>query len=351
MKAVSRNANESIALRTIVRRMAIGFIVAVLAPAVIWASFALWYRLPSPEPMQGLASGAFALACLASITVFAVRRTALAALFVMIALAAVLVWWFTIVPPRDADWSPDVARQVTGRVVGDKLTLDNVRNFAWRTNEDFTEQWETREYDLSKLASVDLFMSYWSGPLMAHMIVSFGFEGGTQIAWSVEVRRRRGGEFSPIADLFKSNPLVIVASDERDVVGVRSNVRGEDVQLYRMTLPRSYARQLLLAYLDDANKLAEKPRWYNSVTTNCTTAVVSMMRAVGDAIPFDWRLYVNGYVPDYAYRLGALDTGIAMSTIQRAAHIDERAKAFGLKPGYSAAIRQGVPASDIRITD
>ena len=46
---------------------------------------------------------------------------------------------------------------------------------------------------------------------MAHVIMSFGFDGGDYLAWSIEVRRRKGGEFSPMADLFKSNPLVIIA--------------------------------------------------------------------------------------------------------------------------------------------
>lgn len=344
-------AIESITLQTFARRLAIGFLVSVAVLAVIWASLALWYRLPFPGPIRGLASGVFALSCLASIMVSALRRSARLALLVTVVLAAVLIWWSTIVPPRDADWSPDVSRQVTGHLVGDRLTLIDVRNFAWRTNEDFSEQWETREYDLAKLSSVDLFMSYWSGPLMAHMILSFGFEDGSHIAWSVEVRRRRGGAFSPIADLFKSNPLIIVAADERDVVGVRSNVRREDVQLYRMTLPRSSARQLLLAYVDDANKVANEPRWYNSITTNCTTAVVSMMRAVGDAVPFDWRLYVNGYVPDYAYMRGALHTDNPMSEIRKAAHIDERAQKSGLTPDFSSAIRQGIPSPVVRLTD
>ncbi|TIL97496.1 MAG: DUF4105 domain-containing protein, partial [Mesorhizobium sp.] len=90
--------------------------------------------------------------------------------------------------------------------------LTDVRNFEWRSATDFTEHWTTRTYDLSNVQTVDLFMSYWSGTQIAHVIMSFGFAGGEYLAWSIEVRRRSGGEFSPLADLFKSHPLVIIAA-------------------------------------------------------------------------------------------------------------------------------------------
>lgn len=319
-------------------------LVVAIALAAAWATLALWYRLPAPELGRGLAAGLLALLGIATaIALFSPWRLHTLALFV-IAFAVVIVWWNTIKPPEHADFAPDVARQVTGVRDGDTLTLTNVRDFEWRSNTDFTERWTTRNYDLSKLETLDLFMSYWAGPNMAHVIMSFGFEGGDQIAWSVEVRRQNGGQFSPLADLFKANPLVIVAADERDVVGVRSNIRGEDVQLYRLNVPPSHAQALLLGYVTDANALAKTPRFYNSITTNCTTVIFRMMRAVGDVTPFDWRLIVNGYLPEYAYDRGALDSRLSLQELRARAHIATRALASGLTPDFPQIIRDGMPS-------
>ena len=309
-----------------------------------WAGLAMWYRLPAAELGRGIAAGFFILFGLATaIALFGRFRTRAFIQFVA-AFALILVWWSTIKPLATADWAPDVGRQVTGTLDGNLLTLKDVRNFEWRSDTDFTEHWTTRTYDLSALQTTDLFMSYWSGNKIAHVIVSFGFAGGDYLAWSIEVRRRAGGEFSPLADLFKSNPLVIIAADERDVVGVRSNVRGEDVQIYRLNVSRNAARALLLEYVSDANALSTTPEFYNSLTTNCTTTIVKMMRAVGDVIPLDWRLIVNGYLPDYAYARGALDTRLPLSTLRDLAHIDERARESGLSPDFSRSIRVGVPS-------
>ena len=320
----------------------------VLTPLIVivtaWASLALWYRLPLQELMRGLAGSLFILIGISTITALfsRLRRPALVCFIVVFGI--VLVWWTTIKPADHADWAPDVARQVTGTLDGDMLTLTNVRDFEWRSDSDFTARWTSRTYDLTKLRTLDLFLSYWAGPEMAHTIMSFGFEGGNFLAWSIEVRRRKGGEYSPIADLFKSNPLVIIAADERDVVRLRTNIRHEDVQLYRLRAPPQKARLLLLEYVADANGLAGSPRFYNSITTNCTTTIIKMMRVVGDTMPFNWRFIVNGYLPDYAYQRGALDTRTPLSELKTLAHIDKRAGEADKSPEFSQLIRANVPS-------
>jgi uncharacterized protein DUF4105 len=318
--------------------------VLLIAPLAAWAAMALWFRLPAPGWAKVAAAAAIALIALATVAAVFTRRRWVALLVFGLAFGGVVVWWNTVEPPANGDWAPDVARQTTGTVDGDILTLSDVRDFDWRTDDDFTERWSQRSYDLSKLKTLDLFLIYWAGPEMAHLIMSFGFDGGENLAWSIEIRRQKNGQYSPVADAFKTDALVSLATTERDAVRLRSNVRGEDARLYRLRTSPDQARTLLLEYVAEANALAQHPAFYNSITTNCTTAVAKLIRAAGETLPFDWRLVVNGYLPGYLYDRGAVVTTIPLSELMGVAQIAERAKAADQSPDFSRLIRVGVPS-------
>jgi hypothetical protein len=316
----------------------------VIAPISAWSAFALWFRLPAPEVLRAVAAVLFAILGLAAIAALFMRRSLVGIIVFAAAFGGLLVWWSTIKPPLDGDWAPDVTRQTTGSVEGDILTLSDVRDFEWRSDSDFTERWSKRSYDLSKLKTLDIFLAYWAGPEMAHVIMSFGFEGGDFLAWSVEVRRERASEFSPIADAFKSHTLIYLATTERDSVRLRSNVRGEDVRLYRLKTPPEQARALLLEYASQSTELAERPKFYNSITANCATVVFKLVRAAGGTFPLDWRLVVNGFLPGYLYDHGAVVTTMPLSELMERARISEKARAADASPDFSRLIRVGVPS-------
>ncbi len=318
--------------------------IVVIAPVSAWSALALWFRLPAPEALRAAAAVLFALLGLATIVALLRRRSRIALVVFALAFVSLLAWWSTIKPPLEGDWAPDVARQTTGSIAGDILTLSDVRDFDWRTDHDFTEKWSKRSYDLSKLKTLDLFLAYWAGPEMAHVIMSFGFEDGEHIAWSVEVRRERTSEFSPIADAFKSHTLIYLATTERDSVRLRSNVRGEDVRLYRLNTPPGQARLLLLEYVSQSTALAEQPKWYNSITANCATVVFKLVRAAGSTLPLDWRLVVNGFLPGYLYDHGAVVRTMPLSELMERARIGEQARAADGSPDFSRLIRVGVPS-------
>jgi hypothetical protein len=257
--------------------------------------------------------------------------------------ALFLAWWATISPTNNRDWAPDVDRVATATVEGDRIVINNVRNFNWRSDTDFDQVWEQRTYHLSQVTDVDLIMSYWMGEPIAHTIVSFGFDHDQRLAFSIETRKQRHQSYSSVAGFFKQYELVIVAADERDVVRVRSNIRHEDVRLYRLRVTPSDAQRLLLVYLRDANDLAREPRFYNTLTSNCTTLVFDIARAIHPGLPMDVRVILAGYLPNYAYDVGATDTSIPFDKLRELSHIDAKAVAANADPAFSARIREGVP--------
>lgn len=331
----------------IVRRFARWLSLVLLAIAVllvgVWSSLAIWFRCTASEPVQAVLTGAVAALALVTVGLLATSRRWLALAVYAVVFAIVLVWWSTIRPSNERDWTPDVARSVTGTIDGDRLILNNVRDFNWRSDTDFDERWEQRTYNLSQVANVDLILSYWSGEAIAHLIVSFGFEDGSRLDFSIETRKARGQDYSTIAGFFKEYALSIIAADERDVVRVRSNVRGEDVRIYRLRMKPADAQNLLREYVADANDLAQMPRWYNTLTANCTTLVFGMVRVVHPGLRPDYRVLLTGYLPNYAYDLGATDTSIPFEKLRERARIHDKAVQADADPNFSARIRDGVP--------
>ncbi len=81
-------------------------------------------------------------------------------------------------------------------------------------------------------------MIYWGSPLIAHTIVSWQFDIGPPLAISIETRKKVGQEYSAVEGFFKQYELVYVVADERDVIRLRTNYRGEHVYLYPLRTPR-----------------------------------------------------------------------------------------------------------------
>jgi Domain of unknown function (DUF4105) len=315
----------------------------VVGSSAIWGAFALWYQAPGGQARKILSVLSWAGFSLALMIALWHGRTAGGLLAFAVAFSGLLIWWQRIAPSNDRIWADDVAQMTTGTVDGNRVTLRNVRNFDWRSNTDYTQRWETRRYDLDRLESVDMIMSYWTGPAIAHMLISFGFDDGDHVVFSVEVRRERIETFSEIGGFFKEFELSVIAADERDVIRVRTNVRGEDTYLYRLRMPESALRSLFLEYIDEANTLARVPRFYNTITVNCTTLVYHMMQRIVGYLPLSYRLLFSGYLPEYVHRVGGLDQSYSLEELRARGRISERAKQADCSDTFSADIRHGIP--------
>ncbi|MFP4137317.1 MAG: DUF4105 domain-containing protein [Halomonas sp.] len=319
-----------------------------LVGAALWGALALGFRFPASPPRRRLvALGWLALLGLLLAWHWQGDRTG-PALCLVVAMGTLLLWWRRLRPARDLDWADDVARLATGHVTGERLVLDHVRRFDWHTRDAARVAWERREYDLRRLASLDLIVSAWGRPGIAHVLLSFGFadEAGEVddfVAFSVEVRRERHEPFSELGGFFKRFELAIIAADERDAVRLRSNLRGEAVTLYRVMLGEQERRQLLLALVEEANCLALEPRFYHTIRANCTTLVFALMRRIIEGLPLDHRVLLTGLLPGYVHDHGGLVPGHSLHELRRRGDITERARACQDAPDFSRRIREGVP--------
>ena len=313
----------------------IGFLCRVVL--IGWATLALYYS-NLPWPWLGLV---MALAFVA-FGIWALWLTRRPRMFLAIAgvFLSVLVWWLCIRPSHDRQWRPEVAVMPRAIIDGDRVRINGVRNFDYRTQNDFTVRYEEREVSLSHLTSVDFFVSYWK---VGHTFLSFVFDNAPPICISIETRPEMGEAFSPIASLFKQFELIYIVGDERDIVRVRTNFRDEEVYLYRIRTSPENVRRLFLVYLGRINELADHAEFYHLLSNSCTINIVRYANSAGRIGRFDIRHLLNGFIDSYIYSAGLVDNTLPFDELRQRSRINDAAQAAGDAPDFSQRIRASLP--------
>jgi hypothetical protein len=316
----------------------------VAAGVGVWGVLALAISGPGGEAARYTLAGIFGAVSVAAMLASVIGRWewrafgAQAALFML-----VLVWWHALAPSNDRAWKANVAVLPYATVSGDQVTVHNIRNFDYRTENDFTPAYYDKRFDVSKLEGVDLVAVYWMGPAIAHVFLSFAFEGDQHLAVSIETRTEKTEGYSTLNGFFRQYELAYVVADERDVIRLRTNYRKdppEQVHIYRMSAPIENGRKLFMAYMDKINSLRSQPEFYNSLTTNCTTSIWLDSFVNKGHVPFSWKILASGYVPEYLFEQGRLQTyGLPFAELQGRALVNARAQAADKAADFSRRIR------------
>jgi len=330
-RAVCRRAGGRVALALL------------LTPFAAWGFFALYYG-SWPQGACVALAWLYGAAHLSAVLFAPLRRVVL---WSAVAFLLPLLAFHLMRPSNDRAWQPDVARLPYAEINGDQVTVHNVRNCTYQSETNFTAVFETRRYDLSKLRTADIFLADWGLHKVAHTMLSFGFDDGHYLCFSIETRKEVGEAYSAFKGLFRQYEVIFIAGDERDLVRLRTNVRqGETVRLYRMVrAPPQAIRATFADYLNRINGLKRKPEWYNAVTENCMVGFFQIARhhAVKGRGRWHWSVILNGYADRHAYENGALDTSLAFDELRRRSIVNDRARAAGASPAFSRLIRQGLP--------
>mgnify|MGYP000887340569 CR=1 FL=1 len=319
------------------------FLGLVLSAMTVWASLAIFYSDLPGLTLRTVLAGLFAFASAASFLLLKNRRQTLFGFLFVFSL--IVAWWLNITPSNNRVWQKDVAVLPYATIDGNIVTIHNVRNLNYRTETDFDVHYYDKAFDLTKLDAVDLIAVYWMGDAIAHIMISFDFEGKDFVAFSIETRKEKGEAYSTLKGFFKQYELIYIAGDERDLIRVRTDYRNprEDVFLYRTCATPERSHKLFMEYIRQINAMKEQPQWYNTLTTNCTTNIIMHIRSFNEQIRYNWKILLSGYTPLYAYESGALDTRIHFDKLRSLSYINPKAHAIGNDIQFSRKIREGLP--------
>ena len=213
--------------------------------------------------------------------------------------------------PTPERWQKPWALAPVFEQQGDQLTIRNIRDFRYRTEEDSDARYRTETYDLNTLVGVDFAECHWDGmTAICHTMLSFNFADGRHLAVSAETRLPEGVEQGAIPGLYKKYGILYLFGTEEDLYGLRTNIRHEDLSIYPMNIKPQGARKLLQHYIDLAKQAEAEHIPYNTISGNCSTGLVSGFRALVPSMPrkYDFLPLHNGSIAGLLFRSGALQT-------------------------------------------
>lgn len=263
----------------------------------------------------------------------------------LLALVAAVGYWAAVVRPKvpsnDRHWSPPHARMPRTTFRGDTVIIEDFRRFRYAGPDRYREAWGTDTVYLSRLRSVRYALSpfgaEWTGS--AHSFVTFAFADSQVIAVSAEGRREVGETFGFRQGVTRGMELIYVVGDERDVVR-RRVVDGDDVYLYPVNSPPHRSRQMLVALLQSANRLRERPEFYSLVDHNCTSVLIDHVNAIiPGRVPTGWRTLLPGYADRVAQEIGLIsDSTITIAELRRRYHVNPIARGLADDARFSARL-------------
>jgi hypothetical protein len=273
------------------------------------------------------------------------RRVGLSLLGILVLAIAI----FAIVPrlrtPRhDRVWAPDNERLASVARAGSLITIGNVRDARYRATDDFDVRWADRTVNIDELESVWVMVEpFREHPSIGHTILSFGFSDGQYLAVSSEVRREPGEEYGVWTGMLGTFELMPLVADERDVFGLRANHRRDDVYLYPLRLAKAERERVLLATLQAIETRRETPAFYHTLTSNCTTTMVELLRAARpDLLPaWHWSYLLPSSFDRLLLARGLVETELGLEEARARFRINARAEdGADTLPDFSARIRR-----------
>jgi Domain of unknown function (DUF4105) len=247
-------------------------------------------------------------------------------------------------PSNDRPWKEDQARLARVRLENNLAHIENVRNIRYGPpGTPYATVWEARTYDLSKIKRLWFIVEPFNPTIkaIAHTFISFEFEDDF-LSLSVEARKEQGEEYSIVKGILNDFELSYCFGDERDFILRRSVYSEHELYVYPLITPPYEVRAILEHVFSTTNGLLEKPKFYNSVRDNCTSALRDIANVVrpGSFPPFILAQVLPGLSDEVLYKKGWIDTTVPFEKLRETYGIRVKAEEFKDDLDFSRRIRE-----------
>jgi Domain of unknown function (DUF4105) len=270
----------------------------------------------------------------------------LAATALLLALACFAYRFVVLQPTNQRNWEygQDVLPHFS--IDDNVVHADRVRDFRWTEDGPLSSNYVDRSFDVEHLERVWFVQEpftiqpFTSFDGVAHTYFVFDFEDQAPVAISVEARRERGESYDAVRGLFNDYELIYVWATEPDVTGRRAVLEKNELYMYPLVGSMDSARKLFLSLARTSQQLETQPRFYNSLSSNCTNELARVANeAQPGAIPPNVALVFPGYSDALLHDLGFIPNDAPLNVERERFAIREAVRATIHQPDFSRMLR------------
>jgi Domain of unknown function (DUF4105) len=244
-------------------------------------------------------------------------------------------------PSHDLVWRSNLSVLPYAEIHADRVHVHNIRDTYYRSEDDY----DVRHFDavilLDDIRSIDfIVVPFKNAPSLAHTMISFGLKDGQQIGFSVEARLEKDERFDPFEGAINHYELIAVVATERDLIGLRTSIRGDDTYLYRTTAQPPLAQEIFVAAMTRINQIAKTPEFYDTLNNNCTTNILNLVNKLKPGfIQQDVRVLLPGHSDKLLYDQGFIQAWGPFEQVKQASRINLQSNLNYGSAEFSRAIR------------
>ena len=210
--------------------------------------------------------------------------------------------WAGETPHTERDWYPYLSRTAQVENGATRFSVTPVSDWSYAPEGPTAETYTEAAFDFADLKNVWFVLEPQPGStLAAHTFLLFEFTDDRLIGLTIEARRERYEEYSAIRGAFNAFELSYLWASARDLLTRRVVMLQHDVYIYPLALSEAQKQILLRRLLERTHDLETRPRFYNTLFSNCTNELAK-------ATELEWSpaFILTGTSDDHLFDLGVI---------------------------------------------